>query len=113
MSLAEKSCVPCRGGTPPMYAAEIHELLGELPGDWCVNASGHLERLYAFENFVGAMELANRVGEIAEEENHHPDFYIAWGKCRIEIWTHSVGGLTPSDFYLAAKAERVWGELIR
>jgi len=113
MSLAEKSCVPCRGDTPPMDAAEIQELLGELQGGWGVNASGHLERLYVFENFVQAMELANGVAEIAEEQNHHPDLYIAWGKCRVEIWTHSVGGLTPSDFYLAAKAQRAWSELIR
>jgi 4a-hydroxytetrahydrobiopterin dehydratase len=96
-----------------MNPAQIQELLGELQGEWEVNARGHLERLYVFENFVQAMELANRVGEIAEAQNHHPDLYIAWGKCRVEIWTHSVGGLTPSDFYLAAKAERVWGELIR
>jgi len=89
-----------------MGPEKAEELLGELDQGWAVNAQGHLERTYAFSNFVDAMAFANRVGEIAEAQNHHPDLHVAWGKCIVEIWTHKIQGLTESDFYFAAKADR-------
>ena len=106
MSLVNQTCVPCKGGVPPMEKPRAEELLRELDEGWCLNPDGHLERTYTFSNFVDAMAFANRVGDIAEEQNHHPDLYVAWGKCTVEIWTHKVQGLTESDFYLAAKADR-------
>ena len=89
-----------------MEKPRAEELLRELEEGWGLNSDGHLERTYTFSNFVDAMAFANRVGDIAEEQNHHPDLYVAWGKCTVEIWTHKVQGLTESDFYLAAKADR-------
>lgn len=109
MSLADQKCVPCRGGVPPMERSRAQELLRELNSGWLLNAEGHLERTYDFKNFADALAFANKVGAIAEEEGHHPDLYVAWGKCRVEIWTHKIGGLTESDFYLAAKADRAFG----
>jgi 4a-hydroxytetrahydrobiopterin dehydratase len=106
MSLADEKCVPCRGGVPPMAWPKIQELLYQLKAGWHVNPQGHLERAYEFPNFAQALAFANRVGAIAEEEGHHPDLYVAWGKCKVEIWTHKISGLTESDFYLAAKADR-------
>ena len=106
MSLAEKKCVPCRGGVPPMEWPKIQELLYQLKAGWHVSPQGHLERVYTFPDFAQALAFANKVGAIAEEEGHHPDLYIAWGKCKVEIWTHKISGLTESDFYLAAKADR-------
>jgi len=106
MSLADQSCVPCRGDVPPMDEAKAREMLTELDEGWSLNGAGHIERLFKFKNFVEAMAFANRVGDIAEEQGHHPDLYVAWGKCRVEIWTHKIRGLTESDFYLAAKADR-------
>ena len=106
MSLADKQCIPCRGGVPPLDSARATELLAELGGGWTLNAAGHLERQFDFKNFVEALAFANRVGNIAEEQAHHPDLYVAWGKCRVEIWTHKISGLTESDFYLAAKISR-------
>ena len=106
MGLADKQCIPCRGGVPPLPAARTAELLKELGGGWQLDADGHLSRLYAFGDFAGALEFANRVGAIAEEQAHHPDLHIAWGKCRVVIWTHKINGLTESDFYLAAKISR-------
>ncbi len=82
------------------------ELLRELDDGWHLNPDGHLERAYAFKNFADAMAFANKVADIAEDEGHHPDLYIAWGKCKVEIWTHKITGLTESDFYFAAKADR-------
>ncbi|MGB8331252.1 MAG: 4a-hydroxytetrahydrobiopterin dehydratase [Polyangiales bacterium] len=106
MSLADQACVPCKGGVPPMERARAMDLLRELDEGWTLNGEGHLERTYEFSNFVEAMAFANRVGEIAEAQNHHPDLHVAWGKCTVEIWTHKIKGLTESDFYFAAKADR-------
>jgi len=89
-----------------MELSRARELLGQLSPGWELNRVGHLERTYAFKNFAQALEFANKVGAIAEAEGHHPDLYIAWGKCKVEVWTHKINGLTESDFYLAAKADR-------
>jgi 4a-hydroxytetrahydrobiopterin dehydratase len=106
MGLADKQCIPCRGGVPPLPAARTDELLAELGGGWTLNEAGHLERAYEFPDFVTAMAFANRVGDIAEEQAHHPDLHVGWGRCVVEIWTHKIDGLTESDFFLAAKADR-------
>jgi len=89
-----------------MERQQAEELLRELDEGWALNAEGHLQRTYSFSNFVDAMAFANRVGDIAEDQNHHPDLAVSWGKCTVEIWTHKIQGLTESDFYFAAKADR-------
>jgi 4a-hydroxytetrahydrobiopterin dehydratase len=108
MGLADQQCIPCRGGVPPLAKNRVATLLKELGGGWEVNPAGHLERAYDFEDFKGALTFANAVGDIAEEQGHHPDLYVRWGQCRVEIWTHKINGLTESDFYLAAKADRAF-----
>ncbi|NKB81485.1 MAG: 4a-hydroxytetrahydrobiopterin dehydratase [Nitrospirales bacterium] len=108
MSLADKQCVPCRGGVPPLESPKVQELLGQLETGWALNPSGHLERMYLFHNFAEALAFVNRVGAVAEAEGHHPDIYLAWGKCTVELWTHKINGLTESDFYMAAKADRAF-----
>lgn len=75
---------------------------------WRLNSEGHLERTYAFNDFAEAMVFANQVAAVAEAEGHHPDLSIAWGKCGVEVWTHKINGLTDSDFYFAAKADRAF-----
>lgn len=106
MGLADNKCVPCKGGVPPLEASRIQELLKQLERGWQLSKDGHLERLYTFKNFAQALDFVNKVGAIAETEGHHPDLHLAWGKCKVEIWTHKINGLTESDFYLAAKADR-------
>jgi 4a-hydroxytetrahydrobiopterin dehydratase len=108
MSLADQDCIPCRGGIPAMEEGRAKELLRELHEGWHLNSRGHLEREYVFPDFARAMALANKVADIAEVEGHHPDLYIAWGKCKVEIWTHKISGLTESDFYFAAKVDRAF-----
>ncbi len=108
MSLADNTCVPCRGGVPPLEPQKIQELLGQLDPGWSLNAQGHIEKTYTFDNFADALAFTNRVGNVAELEGHHPDLYLAWGKCKVEIWTHKIQGLTESDFFLAAKADRAF-----
>ena len=107
MKLAEKNCIPCQGGTPPLESAAINPLLLQLGPGWSLNAHGHLAREYAFKDFLGSMQFANKIAEIAEQQGHHPDLKIAWGKCGVEIWTHKINGLTESDFYLAAKIDEL------
>jgi 4a-hydroxytetrahydrobiopterin dehydratase len=110
MGLADQQCIPCRGGVPPLPPARIEQLLKELDVGWALNPLGHLLRTYEFRDFAGALAFANRVGAIAEQQGHHPDLHVAWGRCGVEIWTHKIDGLTDSDFYLAAKADRAFGE---
>ena len=102
--LSEKKCVPCRGGVPPLPKEEQERLIQEVEG-WSFNASGHLEKSYTFDGFRPGLEFVKRVGEMAEEQGHHPDVYLAWGKVTLEVWTHKIGGLVESDFIFAAKAD--------
>ena len=102
--LANKECVPCRGGTPPLSGDEVGNLLRELDG-WTVEQEYHLTRTYALPDFAKSLDFVNRIGEIAERQNHHPDIYLAWGKVRVEVWTHKIKGLTESDFIFAAKVD--------
>jgi 4a-hydroxytetrahydrobiopterin dehydratase len=110
MGLADQQCIPCRGGVPPLPRARIDALLAELEAGWSLTPAGHLRRDYEFGDFAAAMAFANRVGDIAEAQGHHPDLHIGWGRCGVEIWTHKIDGLTESDFYLAAKADRAFRE---
>lgn len=106
MGLAEKTCIPCRGGVPPLSRGQIEPLLAELEG-WHVQDDKRLEKSFEFKDFAGAMKLANAVAEVAEEQGHHPDLLVRWGELKIELWTHKIDGLTESDFILAAKIDRV------
>ena|SRR5215469_11027228 len=102
MSLAEKTCVPCKGGVPPLAGEELTVLQMQTPG-WNVVNGHHLNRVFKFPDFVTALGFTNRVGAIAEEQKHHPDILLGWGKVEVTIWTHKIDGLTESDFILAAK----------
>lgn len=104
MALSEKHCVPCRGGVPPLQRDEIEGLLAQVSG-WRAVEDHHIEKSFTFRDFKEALAFTNRVGEVAESEGHHPDIHLAWGKVRIEIWTHKIDGLTESDFILAAKID--------
>lgn len=108
MALADQACVPCRGGVDPMERDRAEQLLAELGNGWELNAEGHLEKTYKLKDFAAALDFANVVGEIAEEQQHHPDLLVRYGGCRVEVWTHKISGLTESDFYFAAKVERAW-----
>jgi 4a-hydroxytetrahydrobiopterin dehydratase len=105
MKLADKKCSD-GASVSPLKVLRARELLKELGQGWKLNGKGHLERLYTFKNFAQSLAFVNKVGAVAEAEGHHPDLYLAWGKCKIEIWSHKIKGLTESDFVLAAKAER-------
>jgi 4a-hydroxytetrahydrobiopterin dehydratase len=108
--LAERRCVPCRGGVPPLKGEDLRTLHEQLGAGWEVVGEHHLEREYRFPDFREALSFVNRVGEMAEEQNHHPDIHLAWGRARITVWTHKIDGLTESDFVFAAKCDRLFGD---
>ena len=105
--LAEKQCVPCRGGVPPLRGEELERLRAQLHADWRVVDEHHLERAFRFPDFRQALDFTSRVGELAEEQDHHPDLHLSWGKVVVQIWTHKIDGLTESDFVFAAKTDRM------
>jgi 4a-hydroxytetrahydrobiopterin dehydratase len=105
--LAMLQCVPCKGGTPPLRGPELDDLLARLGDDWRVVEEHHLQKEFSFANFREALDFTNRVGDLAEEQGHHPDIYLAWGKVRLTVWTHKIDGLTESDFVFAAKSDRM------
>ena len=105
MSLADKKCEPCEGGTKPLSEGEAKNYFQELKG-WTLNKLS-LEKLFSFQNFRESMEFVNKVADIANEEDHHPDIYIFYNKVRLELTTHAIGGLSVNDFIVAAKVDKV------
>jgi 4a-hydroxytetrahydrobiopterin dehydratase len=106
-NLASRQCVPCRGGTPPLQGEELAKLAAELP-DWRVIDQHHIEKSYRFPNFKSALAFVNRIGEIAEQQGHHPDICFGWGNVKVTNYTHKIAGLTESDFILAAKVDQLY-----
>jgi len=107
MSLAEKKCIPCQGGIPPLTRKEAERYLTNLK-DWeLIEDAGKLSRTIRFNNFVEAQVFANRVGEISEEENHHPVITYSWGWCTVVFYTHKIGGLHENDFIMAARVNEL------
>lgn len=103
--LAMNQCVPCKGGVPPLKGTALEALHVKLDNGWQLIHEHHLEKEYKFKNFVEALAFTNKLGAVAEEQNHHPDILTSWGKVKVSIWTHKIDGLTESDFYFAAKCD--------
>ena len=104
--LAQETCIPCRGDVPPLKGEELDALQEKLGNGWQIINEHHLEKEYIFADFRQALDFTVKVGEVAENQGHHPDIYLAWGKVKLTIWTHKIDGLTESDFILAAKADQ-------
>jgi 4a-hydroxytetrahydrobiopterin dehydratase len=107
VALAEQECVPCKGGVAPLKGNDLKKLAAELNPAWQIVKEHQLEREFKFKDFREALTFTNRVGELAEEQGHHPDIYLTWGKVKVTTWTHKIDGLTESDFILAAKVDRL------
>lgn len=104
--LASKKCVPCKGGVPPLTGKELEELSKQVP-QWKVIDGHHISRVFTFPDFKQALSFVNKAGAIAEEQGHHPDITLSWGRAAVTTWTHKIDGLTESDFILAAKIDRI------
>ena len=103
--LKDRECVPCRGGVPPLSGDALRALHEQLANGWQVVDGHHLEKRFRFEDFKAALAFTNRVGELAERVDHHPDLHLAWGRVGVTVWTHKVDGLTETDFVFAAKVD--------
>jgi len=108
--LADKKCIPCKGGIPSFKISEIHKYLKMVDG-WEVKADQdkiyYLIKEFKFKNFLESQSFVNKVGNIAETEGHHPDIWFGWGYAKIKIFTHTIKGLHESDFVLAAKIDKL------
>jgi len=111
MKLYDKKCIPCEGGILPFDISEIHKYQKKVDG-WDVskniNKTYFLEKKFTFENFISSQHFINKVGEISEEEGHHPDISFGWGYAKIIITTHAIEGLSENDFILAAKIDQIF-----
>ena len=105
-SLADRKCLPCRGGVPPLAGEELDKYTAEVP-EWKVVDGHHLSRTFKFPDFAAALAFVNRVGALAEGQGHHPNISFTWGRVTIDIWTHKIDGLHESDFVLAAKIDQL------
>ena len=106
-SLGSKKCIPCSGEIPALNLDKINPLLSQINEAWKLIEEHHIERVFSFNNFVEALAFVNSAGEICEEENHHADFELGWGRVKISIWTHKIDGLAEADFILAAKIDNI------
>jgi 4a-hydroxytetrahydrobiopterin dehydratase len=105
--LASQTCVPCRGGVPPLKGTELQQILQQVP-EWKAINEHHITRAFTFPDFKQALAFVNRVGEVAEQQGHHPDILLTWGKAEITMWTHKIDGLTRSDLIMAAKIDQLF-----
>ncbi|MEX0967591.1 MAG: 4a-hydroxytetrahydrobiopterin dehydratase [Bacteroidia bacterium] len=107
MELTEKKCVPCEGGVEKFTPDQIKEYKTEIDPHWKVEDNYKISRVFLFDDFAQAMAFANKVGDLAEEEGHHPDLHISWGRAEVELYTHAIGGLSENDFIMAAKIDEL------
>ena len=109
--LLDKKCIPCEGGVPSLDISEIHKYQKKVDG-WDVIKNVHniylLEKNFKFKNFIESQNFINKVGQISESENHHPDILFGWGYAKINITTHAIEGLSENDFILAAKIDQLF-----
>ena len=106
-ALHTKTCIPCQGGMPSLLGVEAEKLLANIEHWKFTNHTTKIQRTFTFSNFMEAQEFAQKVGHIAESENHHPDICYGWGYCTVTLYTHKIGGLHENDFILAAKINRL------
>ena len=105
VDLADRTCRPLPEGTPALSADDTARLLEELGGGWAV-FENRLRKQYAFPSFATALAFVNKVGAIADEQDHHPDVMLSYGRAVVELWTHTVKGLSENDFICAARFDR-------
>ncbi len=107
VELARKRCEPCSGNTPSLEADEIREYQGQIDSAWKVVDQHHLERNFTFDDFQQALDFVNRVGAVAESEQHHPDIFLSYRKAQVKLWTHAIDGLSENDFIMADKVDEL------
>ena len=108
-NLSKKNCIPCKSGSIPLKGKHLSALMKDIDKDWRLIEEHHLEREFNFPNFQEAWNYLNKVAEMSEQQDHHPDLELSWGRVKVKIWTHKIDGLTESDFVFAAKCDDLLG----
>lgn len=106
-NLASQKCEACSIGTIPLHGGELFDLMQVINKDWQLKENKQIERSFKFKDFAKALEFVNKVGEIAEQEGHHPDIELGWGRVKIKLITHKIHGLSTNDFIMAAKIDQL------
>jgi 4a-hydroxytetrahydrobiopterin dehydratase len=106
-SLADRKCKPCQEGTLPVKGEDLKRLHDQLSKGWNVIGEHHMEREFKFKDWPKAQDFTNQVGDLAQQEDHHPDILLQYGKVKVTLWTHKINGLSENDFILAAKIDRL------
>lgn len=107
-ALADRELKPPRGGgVEPLRGQALKDLESELDNDWSVVDDHHLTKVFKFADFQAALDFTNRVGQLAESVDHHPEICLTWGRATVSIWTHSLDGLSEADFVFAARTSRL------
>jgi 4a-hydroxytetrahydrobiopterin dehydratase len=107
IDLSRKKCVPCEGGVKPIKGEDLEPFISQISNRWKVIDGHHIQAIYLFQDFIQALDFTNEVGKLAEEEGHHPDIHLSWGRVEVLIWTHAIDGLSENDFILAAKIDKL------
>ncbi|MGM0395726.1 MAG: 4a-hydroxytetrahydrobiopterin dehydratase [Bacillota bacterium] len=105
--LSNKKCTPCEIGAIPLQPNEIQNMLKELDEGWSSEDNASIQKTFKFKDFMGAMDFANKIAELAEEEGHHPTLTVSWGKLQVKLLTHKIKGLHENDFILASKIDKL------
>ena len=106
-ALAQKTCIPCKGGVPPLVGDELQDLSSQLDQGWEVIEGHHLEKRYSFSKYKDSLSFVQSVGTLADQENHHPEIVVAYRKVIVRWWTHKIDGLVEADFIMAAKCDEL------
>jgi 4a-hydroxytetrahydrobiopterin dehydratase len=107
VELTQEKCIPCSLDMPPLEGDILYELLDTLHPQWLLVEEDHIERKFKFQDFSEALSFVNKVGQLAEEEGHHPDIFLSWARVKLTLTTHKINGLSRNDFVLAAKIDQL------
>lgn len=107
MDLSKKKCIPCEGGIPALTEKEIEAYIKDISADWKVTDNNRISKEFFFVSYRHTIDFVNKVADIAESEGHHPVLHIYFGRALVELWTHSINGLSENDFILAAKIDKL------
>ena len=107
MELSEKKCIPCEGGIPALTEKQIIELKNYISEDWKIIDNNRITKEFFFVSYRHTIDFVNKVADIAEEEGHHPVMHVYFGRAVVELWTHSITGLSENDFILASKIDKI------
>ena len=107
MNFMQKQCTPCKGGVEPLKGDALKDRIDKLDHGWEVVEEHHLQKEFKFPDFKEALSFVNKIGQLAEQEGHHPDIYLGYGKVKVLLWTHKIDGIHENDFIVAAKIEEL------